>query len=292
MTGAGVVPSVDAGLRIVDAHVHFYADDLPGARSAAPYGLPDLHAEVAAAGAVLAGCVHVEAGRGPRWSMAESTRWQGLSDSSGVPTVLVAAVELQQPALADALDAQQQIPSVVGVRQMLDWHGDVKTASPLLSDPHWRRGLAALSERRLTFDLQVLPEQLADAAELTRAFPDVQFVLNHGGLHVPWAQADLRQWSDDLRLLGSCPNVAVKTSGFDTVDHRWDGRRVRNYLAVLLERFGPARTLFASNFPIDRAGIGYGPLLEHHLVALGGLDGAERDLVLRRNACRIYRIEE
>lgn len=292
MNGTGEMAGADGGLRVVDAHVHFYADDLAGAGSMAPYGVSNLRAEAAAAGVVLTGCVHVEAGRGAQWSIAESVRWHGSSDDLGVPTVLVAAVQLEDPDLAVVLDRQQRIGSVVGVRQMLDWHGGVKTASPLLLDPVWRRGLTTLAGRSLTFDLQVLPEQLRDATELVRSFPELQFVLNHGGLHVPWQQADLRQWSEDLQLLGRCANAAVKTSGFDTVDPSWQSRRVREYLAVLLDSFAPDRTLFASNFPIDRVGTDYSHLLEHHLAAFGGLDTGERDSVLRGNACRIYRIEE
>lgn len=292
MSGSDDVSGVDQEVRIVDAHVHFSTDDLPGVESTAPYQFTDLQADAASAGAALVGCVHVEAGRGPQWSLAESARWHGTSDLFGIPTVLVAAVRLQEPDLAPTLDQQQQIPSVVGVRQMLDWHGGVKTASPLLLDPDWRRGLATLTERNLTFDLQVLPEQLPDAAVLVQNFPQLQFVLNHGGLHVPWQQVDPRQWSADLRLLGSHPNVAVKTSGFDTVDPTWDLRRTQDYLAVLLDCFGPDRTLFASNFPLDRRGTDYRHLLERQLAAFGGLDPEERDQVLRRNACRIYRIKE
>ena len=59
------------------------------------------------------------------------------------------------------------------------------------------------------------------AAELVRATPRVQFVLNHGGLHIPFGQADLTAWAAGLRDLARSDNVTVKTSGFDTVDPTW-----------------------------------------------------------------------
>lgn len=292
MIATATGPRATTVLELVDAHCHHYADDLPGAAGMSPYDWQSLSADVVAAGAVLRGCVHVEAGRGPQLSIAETRRWQQAHGRSVARRVLVASVQLEHPALAAALDEQQRFATVVGVRQMLDWWRGIKTPNPLLLDRSWRRGLASLAARRLSFDLQVLPEQLPEAAELVRANPEVQFVLDHGGLHIPWQQADLRMWADDLRTLGRLDNVAVKTSGFDTVDPTWDRRRVHDYLAVLVQSFGPRRTLFASNFPIDRATVGYRELLDHHLDALAGFSTAERGDMFARNASRIYRIKE
>ncbi|SDO67547.1 Predicted metal-dependent hydrolase, TIM-barrel fold [Nakamurella panacisegetis] len=278
--------------RVVDAHHHCYADDLPGAAGMPRYDLADLAADVRAAGVELVGDVHIEAGRGPAWSLAETDRWRPGHQQDGIHTVLVASVQLERPDLDAALDRQQECPDVVGVRQMLDWHRGVKAASPLLLDPVWRHGLASLAGRGLSFDLQVLPTQLRDATAVVAATPDVQFVLNHGGLHVPWHQADLVRWAADLLELGRLENVSVKTSGFETVDPTWDDRQFRHYLSVLLDCFGPDRTLFASNFPIDKATIDYRRLVEFHLLALDRFTIAGRDNVLCRNACRIYRIKE
>lgn len=278
-------------LAVVDAHHHCYATDLPGAALMDPYGLADLAADAGTADVDLVGSVHVEAGRAPELAVQETRHWQLESGIARHRVVLVAAVQLEKPGLQARLDELQQSSGVVGVRQMLDWHGGVKRASPLLLDDRWRSGLATLSGRGLSFDLQVLPCQLPAAAALARHFPALTFILNHGGLHIPWQQADLRRWSVDLHALGKLPNVAVKTSGFDTVDPTWDDRRMSDYLRTLLDCFGPDRTLFASNFPIDRATISYRALVAHHLDVLAGCSPQERSNVFRGNASRIYHIE-
>ncbi|MET3805596.1 putative TIM-barrel fold metal-dependent hydrolase [Nakamurella sp. UYEF19] len=281
----------DLALAVVDAHHHCYATDLPGAPSMEPYSPADLAADARTAGVDLVGSVHVEAGRPPELSVPETRRWQLESVTAPHRVVLVAAVQLEKRGLPARLAELQQSAGVVGVRQMLDWHGGLKQASPLLRDGQWRRGLATLAGRALSFDLQVLPAQLPEAAALVGEFPEVEFVLNHGGLHIPWQQADLGRWAADLQVLAKWPNVAVKTSGFDTVDPAWDSGRVSGYLRTLLDCFGPDRTLFASNFPIDRATIGYHALVAHHLDVLAGYSAAERSNVFRGNASRIYRIE-
>ena len=71
---------------------------------------------------------------------------------------------------------------------MLNWAPGQQVAelpSNIMADTAWRRGLAFLAEFRLSFDLQVFPHQLEEAASLVGQHPEITFILNHGGYLLP-----------------------------------------------------------------------------------------------------------
>ena len=288
-----------APVRVVDAHHHLWDLDrlrypwLQGPPTPGVAGLqrnylvPDLLAD---AGEVpLVASVHVEAAHDPADPVAE-TRWlQGVSDASGFPHAIVAAARLDAPGVADVLDAHREHRAVRGIRHMLDRDARGEQApTRLLDDPAWRRGYRLLADRGLVFDLQVLPAQLARAAAVVAA-EDVVVVLNHGGYHVP-ADPDVeRLWRAGLRELARCPNAYVKVSGYDTVDPTWSGFRA--YLLTLLEAFGPDRTMFASNFPVDGRTTTYGALVAACTEVVAELTDAESDAFFAGTALRIYGID-
>src|SRR5690606_40551665 len=61
--------------------------------------------------------------------------------------------------------------------QILNWHADavLTFGAPkgLMKTHSWRRGFAALGRRGLSFDLQLYPHQMDEAAELVRDHPDI-----------------------------------------------------------------------------------------------------------------------
>jgi predicted TIM-barrel fold metal-dependent hydrolase len=290
---------VTAPVRVVDAHHHLWDLDrlrypwlqgppAPGVpRLQRNYLVPDLLAD---AGEVpLVASVHVEAAHDPADPVAE-TRWlQGVSDASGFPHAIVAAARLDTPGVADVLDAHQEHRGVRGIRHMLDRDARGEQApTTLLDDPAWRRGYRLLADRGLVFDLQVLPSQLARAAAVVAA-EDVVVVLNHGGYHVPADPDAERHWRAGLRELARCPNAYVKVSGYDTVDPTWSGFRA--YLLTLLETFGPDRTMFASNFPVDGRTTTYRALVAACTEVAAELTDAQRDAFFAGTALRAYGID-
>ena len=101
-------------------------------------------------------------------------------------------------------------------------------------DPRWlcrpdvRRGLAAVAEAGLAYDLLVVPVQMPAAVETVTALPDLRFVLDHAGkpaLAIGW----IASWRADVRALAALPNVAVKLSGLITeADHAsWTVQQLR-----------------------------------------------------------------
>ena len=72
-----------------------------------------------------------------------------------------------------------------------------------------------------------------------------------GGDTRPWTGA-MAAWAADLRALATRPNVAFKLSGLVT-EADWDSwtpGQLRLAMEYVLERFGPDRTMFGSDWPV------------------------------------------
>jgi predicted TIM-barrel fold metal-dependent hydrolase len=94
------------------------------------------------------------------------------------------------------------------------------------------------------------PWQMSEALELVRAFPEALFVLNHGGSPADRTEDGTALWRRGLRALGSEPNLRLKISDLVAYDNKWTLESLRPVIEHCLECFGPARAMFASDFPV------------------------------------------
>lgn len=295
-------------LRVIDAHHHLWDLSRPGYAwlqgepqdASDPSTLGAVQRDYLihdytndAASVVLEGSVHVEANYGA--NPVDETKWLGETAlHSGLPSVIVAGARLQADDLEAVLSAHMQEPRVRGIRQMLNWSAEEQVAElpDLMSNSRWRAGLAGLARHGLSFDLQVFPSQLAEAARLAADFPEVSFVLNHGGFLQRGDEIHWRDWESGIRLMAVQPNVAVKASSYVTVDPSFAGDGFKRFLSELLDVFGVDRVMFGSNFPLDRRSVSFESLIERHLRALRGITSAERDAFFAGTARRVYRMDE
>ncbi|TKC92454.1 amidohydrolase [Trinickia terrae] len=241
--------------------------------------------------------VHVEANYDPANPVGE-TRWlQSLADTRrgrDFPNAIVAAADLSQSNAQAVLEAHREYANTRGIRQILNRHSDPLynyVQQDYLHDDTWRRNFGLLARYGLSFDLQIYPSQMADAAALARAHPDTLLILNHAGMFVDRdSVAGYRAWRDGLRLLASCENVAVKISGLAMFDHRWTVESLRPYVLETIDAFGVERAMFASNFPVDRLFGTYAALWQAYAAIVAGASESERDALFKTNAQRCYRI--
>ena len=124
--------------------------------------------------------------------------------------------------------------------------------------PDVLRGLAAVAEAGLVYDLVVRPHQLAAAYETARLLPDLTFVLDHAG-KPPIASGELRPWAGAVHLLAALPNTVCKLSGMVTEADwdRWSVEDLRPYADRVLDAFGPRRLMFGSDWPVCRLAATY-----------------------------------
>lgn len=210
-----------------------------------------------------------------------------------------------------------------GVRNSVSWHSDESIRMPLrqpkrpiaesmLADPKMRAGAAVLGRFGLSFDVWLYHPQLDELAALAKACPSTSIIVNHlgGPLGVgPYAarRADgFAEWRAALARLAAHPNVWLKfgglgmrvsglSTGADDTPAPASSVQLANlwrpYFDACMESFGPRRSMFESNFPMDKGAMRYATLWNAFKRLTHGASVAERDALFRRTAMRVYRLD-
>ncbi|RKT99251.1 amidohydrolase [Burkholderia sp. Nafp2/4-1b] len=248
----------------------------------------------AAQGAPIVASVHVEAERARDEALAE-TRWlHEVAAVHGLPSAIVAWVDLLADDADERLAEQAAWPRVRGVRfkprTAAAPDAVIEGVRGTLRDPRWPAALERLAARGLSWDLRVPFWHLGDAAGMLAEAPGVDVVLEHAGL--PWdrSEAGLARWRGGMEALAALPRVSVKISELGLRDAVWNdsdnARIIRDTIAI----FGWDRCLFASNFPVAGLRVSYPALLRTFAGAMADLDEVARRAIWHDNAMRVYRI--
>ncbi|WP_110647242.1 amidohydrolase family protein [Salinicola peritrichatus] len=293
-------------MQVIDAHVHFWEiaqNNQPWLAHPEPNLLGDYSPMAKDFGPreLLAGCgdidilgaVHIEA---DAVDPLKETRW--LSQVVGhtdLPLALVIGADLSRPDAAETLERQLALSDRVrGVRQILNVHADPLydyVGRHFMQESRWRQNFGLLAQHGLSFDLQLYPSQMAQAARLAAEHAETLFLLNHAGMYVDRHGVEgWREWRDGLRLLAARDNVCLKLSGFGMLDHCWTEDSLRPLILEGIDAFGVARCLFASNFPVDGLYTDYGRLWRTYASIVGDASVDERRALFVDNARRLYRL--
>lgn len=292
---------------IVDAHQHFARLDLgyPWLGPDAPidryhgddralrrnYSVADYRADIASLPIVAS--VHIENGAGD--PLVEA-RWidEVISAHAPLPAAQVAKADLSATGAEGVLEKLAQIPSVRGIRHILNWHPNPRfthTDRPgIMGEPAWRAAFARLEPLGLSFDLQVFSPQLVEAAELARDFAGTRIVLDHLGMPPGRDEQTLAEWRHGMAAIAACPNVVVKVSAIGTIDQHWSVASLREVVAPTLDLFGPERVMFASNFPVDGL---YSTMTDLYVAfdeLTSSFDRSEREAMFAGTAQSFYRL--
>jgi L-fuconolactonase len=277
---------------ILDAHHHVWdpsarrhawLDALPRLRR--PFSAGDfakVAAEHGVSGSVL---VQVLA------SAAETEEFLALAAGPGIVAGVVGWADLTAPDVADEISRLRQGPGggrLVGIRHLVQDE----------PDPGWldrrsvRRGMRAVGQAGLAYDLLVRPAQLPAALRAARDLGDARFILDHGG-KPGIASGRLQPWSGLVAELARCPNVVCKLSGLVTeAAPGWTGAQIRPYTRWLLDCFGPGRLIFGSDWPVCTLAASYAEVvaLAKDMLA-SDLSPAELNAVFASNAITAYTLD-
>ncbi|WP_327267503.1 amidohydrolase family protein [Streptomyces sp. NBC_01218] len=278
---------------IVDAHHHVWdlsvrdQEWITGEEFAPlrrTFTLADLEPEARAAGVRATVLVQTVA-------VAEETpELLALAHGSDLVAGVVGWTDLTAPDVAGALAALRALPGgdrLTGIRHQVQGERDPRW----LLRPDVLRGLAAVADARLAYDLIVRPHQLPAARAAAELVPGLTFVLDHAG-KPPVAEGVLTPWADDLRALAALPHTVCKLSGLVTEadPRRWRDQDLRPYTDVLLDAFGPDRLMFGSDWPVCRLAASYPQVLRTASTLTADLSEDERDAVFAGTATRVYRL--
>ncbi|MFE1958674.1 amidohydrolase family protein [Streptomyces sp. NPDC059479] len=280
-----------APLNAVDAHHHIWDlsvrdQDWITGPALAPirrnFGLDDLAPEARAVG--VTATVLVQTVCVPE----ETPEFLAAAHGSDLVAGVVGWTDLTAPGIADTLAALRELPGgdrLVGIRHQVQGEPDPRW----LVRPDVLRGLAAVADAGLVYDLVVLPQQLPAAAEAAESLPQLTFVLDHLG-KPPIAAGALDPWAGHIKALAARPNTVCKLSGMVTEADwdSWTANGLRPYADTVLDAFGPGRLMFGSDWPVCRLAGTYGEVFDAARAVTDGLSEDERDEVFGTTARRVY----
>ncbi|MEM7275088.1 MAG: amidohydrolase family protein [Actinomycetota bacterium] len=313
---------IDPDRPIIDPHHHLWPAD-----GALPYGLTELHGDTED-GHRIQGTVFVECGAAYRTDGPDHLRPVGETafvaeqaersdQADGAPILgIVGRADLRLDGLDEVLDAHAEAGRgrFRGIRHALARapEPDVmripgRAPAGLAQDPAFRAGVVRLGQRGLVYDSWHYHHQIDDFTELAAATPETTMVLDHVGTPIGVGryagQRDevFADWSAAIDRAATRPNIVVKLGGLAMPDNGfgWD-RRDRpatseelvaaqaRYYHHVIERFGPDRCMFESNFPVDRWSLSYRTFWNSCKRLAVQYSPAEQDRMFRGTAAEVY----
>jgi L-fuconolactonase len=321
-------PILEPALPIVDTHHHLW--DRPDHRYLLHEFLADLRTGHNVVATVFGECraMYRAAGPAEMRPVGETefvARIAAMSDSGHYGPTRVAAgiVGFADLTLGDRVEPVLEAQLLAGggrfrgVRHSAAWDAsEVIGNSAVAAGPHlmqradFRAGLARLTALGLSLDAWVFHPQLEDAVDLARAAPDATIIVGHVGGPLgygPYAgkQSEVfASWKAAVSELAQCPNVVMKLGGMMMRLAAYDygtlpappssaelGAHWRPYIELCIERFGPARCMFESNFPVEKMGIGYAALWNAFKRIAGPASADEKQALFSGTARRAYRLD-
>ena len=204
-----------------------------------------------------------------------------------------------------------------GIRHSVTWdpHPEVENTAAhkregQLAGDDFRAGAQVLAGMGLSLEAWLYSPQLPELADFARAVPNLTIVLNHIGglLRVgPYADRDdavLAAWRSGIAAVAQCPNVMVKLGGIGMprTGFDWHARSkpigseelaesMAPLMVYCIEQFGPDRSMFESNFPVDKAAYSYNVMWNAFKRLSKGYSATERAAMFHDTAARVYRID-
>jgi len=310
-------------LPIIDPHVHMW--NRGGFDYFAPELLADVHDGHRVEKTIYVEC-HMGYNTDPREALQpvgeteyvmEQVKQAGSSDHDLAAGILGCANLMLGAEVRPVLEAHVAAGQgrFRGVRAHVAYHPDPAVGYPdlprypktnVMRTGEFLAGARCLADLGLVLDIWALHTQLDDIATFAAKIPDLPIMIDHCGgpigigPYVHQRETVFADWSEALRRAAAIPNLHVKISGLGMARLGFSGDPAKTsdelvtkwkpYVRACLDAFGPARTIFASNFPVDRVASSYRVLLNAYKKVLADLPAADLAAVFGGNARCFYKL--
>ncbi len=279
---------------VVDAHHHLWdpsrteypwmTAELAAIRR--PFGPEDLRGLIAANG--VDRTIVVQA----RSSLEETRELLEIAERTDFISGVIGWVDLAAADVERSLASLRQGPGgrfLVGIRHQV--HDE--------PDPSWllnarvRRGLEAVGEAGLAYDLLVRAAQLPAALQAARQLSGLSFVIDHLAKPAIAAGHQDPAWAEAMAPFSDLPNVRCKLSGMVTEAEwkNWSVEDLRPYVERCVGWFGEDRLLFGSDWPVCLLAADYARVVASLREILAGMPRPAREKVFGANAVTLYGLE-
>jgi L-fuconolactonase len=247
-------------------------------------------------------------------AMSASGRYGPTRVAAGIVSFADLTLGDRVGAVLDAHGAAS--PRFRGIRHAAGWDASDQVRNShtnpppgLLADARFRHGFAELARRGLSFDAWLYHPQIPELTSLAKAFPDTTIVLDHFGGPLGIGPYEGRReeifkyWKGAIRELAQCPNVVAKLGGLVMpingfgFHHRQRPatstelvQATRDWYLHAIDCFGPARCMFESNFPVDKASCSYHVLWNAFKRLAAEFAPADNAALFHDTAARVYRL--
>ena len=203
-----------------------------------------------------------------------------------------------------------------GIRHSVTWdpHPEIENTAAhnrqgQLSSDDFRAGARVLARMGFSLEGWLFFPQLTELADFAKAVPELTIILNHIGglLRVgPYANRDevMDTWRSGIAAVAACSNVYVKLGGIGMPRTGFDwhernrpigSEELANSMAPLMnyciEQFGPERSMFESNFPVDKVSYSYNVMYNaFKRMSKDYSASSERAAMFHDTAARVYRV--
>lgn len=222
-------------------------------------------------------------------SLEETREFLATAAATDFVAGVVGWVDLTDPTVGDMISELKRRPDgrfLAGIRHQV--HDEADARWLLRQDVV--RGIQAVGEAGLVYDLLVRTRELPAALQLVRQLPEVTFVIDH--MAKPRIIAGPRdvEWEGAMAPFSECTNVSCKLSGLvtETRWHGWSQDELAPYVRRALEWFGVERCLFGSDWPVCLLAASYEQVVQALRYSISDLKPAATDAVFGGNAIRIY----
>ena len=214
-------------------------------------------------------------------SLDETKEFLGLAAASKFVRGVVGWVDLTSQSLGKTFESLDGGDLLVGVRHQV--HDE--------PDPDWllradvQRGIAAVGEHGLVYDLLVRTRELPAALVTVRRNRDMSFVIDHAAKpRIAGGSWDV-EWERALAPFGDLPNVTCKLSGLVTEAEwsSWTAEQLEPYVRRCLDWFGPERCMFGTDWPVCLLAADYTRVVRVMRDIIG-----DDDAVFSGTATRVY----
>jgi L-fuconolactonase len=219
----------------------------------------------------------------------ETVEFLEIAASNDLVAGVVGWVDLTAPDVAEALDGLLSRPDgsyLKAIRHQVHDEPDVDW----LLRPDVQRGLTAVADAGLAYDLLTKTPHLPAAIQTVRNLPELRFVVDH--ISKPVIGEPLEPWASRLRELAALPNVTCKLSGMVTEApwSTWKPTDLQPYADTVLDAFGPTRVMFGSDWPVCLLAATYEQVTETAETLTTNLTPTERDAIFTTTATRTYNL--